>query len=109
MADPTEEELAAAKAEREAEQAELKALREEKARAAADKADADAKERAAEKAELEQHRKDKADREAAAAKKVTPPTKVKDKEGAGDGKPEGAGQPKRPRVSAKWFGDQAYD
>lgn len=91
-------------AEREAERAELAALREEKLKAAADRAEAEKAERDAERAELEQHRKDKADREAAAARKVTAPKPTATKAPKPDDEP--VSRPKS-RVSRSWFGAAA--
>jgi colicin import membrane protein len=101
------EEDEAAKAEREAERAELEALRKEKSDQAAAQAEAEKAEREAERAELAEHRKEKTERDAAAAlaaKKTTAPVKKAEKAPvAGD-----EGQPKpKARVSRKWFGSAA--
>lgn len=90
--------------------AELEALRKEKADRAAAEAEKEKADREAERAELEALRKEKADREAAEAKRVKAPAKKTEKEGTPSG--GGDAQPpakKRARVSARWFGDAAYD
>jgi hypothetical protein len=83
---------------------------EELARLRQEKADREKSERDAEKAETEELRKYKADREAADAKKVTPPAKkTETKTTVTETKPEEKPEKKKSGVSSKWFGDAAND
>jgi hypothetical protein len=102
MSEKTPEEIeaekVAAQAERDAEKAELAALRQEKTDRA--KAEQDAKD-----VELEELRKLKADKDK--QPKVTPPVLKTEK--ITPPKVEETVKPKKARVSARWFGNAAYD
>lgn len=101
--DETDEDFAAREAaekiereEREADKAELAELRAEKAKGAAEKADAENAAREAERLELAELRAEK-------AKQVKAPPKKTVVQPADDKKP------KKARVSARWFGASAYE